>query len=137
MKIYFLLLLKRSCPKSVLGAKNKISGLSGDDTREGLVAIISVQLSDPQFEGQTKMKLGNSEVKGLVQTMVGENLREFFEENPGTINSVSMPNTSRTDTWMSGSISGRLDSGGLDVILCSKIKSADCTGPPVATACPV
>ncbi len=56
--------------------------LSGDDVREGLVAIISVRHPDPQFEGQTKMKLGNSEVKGIVETIVNEKLSEFFETNP-------------------------------------------------------
>ena len=61
--------------------KEKVN-LSGDDVREGLTAIISVKLSDPQFEGQTKTKLGNSEVKGIVETVVGNGLREFLEEHP-------------------------------------------------------
>ncbi len=56
--------------------------LSGSDVREGLTAVISVKLAEPQFEGQTKMKLGNSEVKGLVQTIVNEKLSSFMEENP-------------------------------------------------------
>jgi DNA gyrase subunit B len=56
--------------------------VSGEDVREGLVAVISVKMQDPQFEGQTKTKLGNSEVKGLVESIVGEGLREFFEETP-------------------------------------------------------
>lgn len=55
---------------------------TGDDVREGLVAVLSVKLRNPQFEGQTKTKLGNSEVKGLVESCVGEFLRTFFEENP-------------------------------------------------------
>ena len=59
-----------------------ITQLSGDDVREGLVAIISVKIPEPQFEGQTKMKLGNSEVKGLVESSTHENLSLFFEENP-------------------------------------------------------
>ncbi|MCL2156372.1 MAG: ATP-binding protein, partial [Leptospirales bacterium] len=59
-----------------------ITQLSGDDVREGLVAIISVKIPEPQFEGQTKMKLGNSEVKGLVESSAYENLSLFFEENP-------------------------------------------------------
>jgi DNA gyrase subunit B len=58
-------------------------GLSGDDVREGLTAVISVKLSRPQFEGQTKTKLGNSEVKGIVETMLNEKLSSFFEEHPG------------------------------------------------------
>jgi DNA gyrase subunit B len=57
-------------------------GLSGDDIREGLTAVISVKLTDPQFEGQTKAKLGNSEVAGLVESMVNEALATHLEENP-------------------------------------------------------
>ncbi|MCH7548436.1 MAG: DNA topoisomerase (ATP-hydrolyzing) subunit B [Candidatus Krumholzibacteriota bacterium] len=56
--------------------------LGGDDVREGLTAIISVKLSEPQFEGQTKTKLGNSEVRGIVEAIVGDGLREYLEENP-------------------------------------------------------
>jgi DNA gyrase subunit B len=56
--------------------------LSGDDTREGLTAILSVKLPDPQFEGQTKTKLGTSEMKGVVQTLLNDKLAAFFEENP-------------------------------------------------------
>ena len=64
------------------GYDKKISQLSGDDVREGLVAIISVKLPSPQFEGQTKMKLGNGEVKGIVESATIENLAQYFEENP-------------------------------------------------------
>ncbi|MCE8425630.1 MAG: DNA topoisomerase (ATP-hydrolyzing) subunit B [Candidatus Methanoperedens sp.] len=56
--------------------------LSGEDVREGLTAIINVKLTNPQFEGQTKTKLGNSEIKGIVETLVSEGLSEFLEENP-------------------------------------------------------
>ena len=62
--------------------KDKDPNLSGDDTREGLAAVISVKLRKPQFEGQTKTKLGNSEVRPLVQTAVTQGLMEFLEENP-------------------------------------------------------
>ena len=62
--------------------KEKDNNLSGDDTREGLAAIISVKLRDPQFEGQTKTKLGNTEIRSLVQTAVTQGLTEFLEENP-------------------------------------------------------
>jgi len=60
----------------------KNDSFSGDDVREGLTAIVSVKLSEPQFEGQTKTKLGNSEIKGLVDSIVTSALTEFFEENP-------------------------------------------------------
>ncbi|CAG0998516.1 DNA gyrase subunit B [Methanosarcinales archaeon] len=56
--------------------------LSGEDAREGLTAIINVKLTNPQFEGQTKTKLGNSDIKGIVETLVSEGLSEFLEENP-------------------------------------------------------
>jgi DNA gyrase subunit B len=57
--------------------------LTGDDVREGLTAVISVKLTDPQFEGQTKAKLGNAEVKGQVQAAVADALTQYLEENPG------------------------------------------------------
>ena len=68
------------------GKKSKIlkdnDSLSGEDVREGLTAIVSVKLSEPQFEGQTKAKLGNSEIRGFVETSTNENLTAFLEENP-------------------------------------------------------
>jgi DNA gyrase subunit B len=63
--------------------KDNEANLSGEDIREGLTAIINVKVREPQFEGQTKTKLGNSEVRGIVDTITGEGLDIFFEENPG------------------------------------------------------
>ncbi|EJO5348106.1 DNA topoisomerase (ATP-hydrolyzing) subunit B [Clostridium botulinum] len=62
--------------------KDTDKNLSGDDVREGLTAIISVKLTEPQFEGQTKTKLGNSEVRGIVDAIVGQGIGTFLEENP-------------------------------------------------------
>jgi len=62
--------------------KNMKTAISGDDLREGMAAVISVKVPDPQFEGQTKTKLGNSEIKGYVETIMNEKLAEFLEENP-------------------------------------------------------
>jgi DNA gyrase subunit B len=63
-------------------AKDKDTKISGDDVREGLVAIVSVRVAEPQFEGQTKGKLGNSYVRALVQRVVFEKLTKYFDENP-------------------------------------------------------
>jgi len=65
--------------------KNNKATVSGEDVREGLTAVISVKMQNPQFEGQTKTKLGNSEVKGIVESTVGEGLREYFDENPSVV----------------------------------------------------
>ncbi len=62
--------------------KENDKNLQGEDVREGLTAIISVRLIEPQFEGQTKTKLGNSEVRGIVETLINEKLSDFLEENP-------------------------------------------------------
>jgi DNA gyrase subunit B len=62
--------------------KNLQAKITGDDVREGLTAVISIRLKNPQFEGQTKTKLGNSDVKGLVESLVNEKLSTYFEENP-------------------------------------------------------
>ncbi len=64
-------------------SKNKDLTLSGEDVREGLTAVISIKVPNPQFEGQTKTKLGNSEVEGIVKSLVGDALATFLEENPG------------------------------------------------------
>ncbi len=68
--------------------KENDENLSGEDIREGLAAIISLKIQEPQFEGQTKTKLGNSEVRGVVDTIVSEGLNEFFEENPTVIKKI-------------------------------------------------
>jgi len=65
--------------------KSEKFSLSGDDTREGLTSVISTKVPEPQFEGQTKEKLGNSEVRGIVESLVSEKLNEFFEENPSVV----------------------------------------------------
>ncbi len=68
--------------------KNGKESLSGEDIREGLAAVINVKLLSPQFEGQTKMKLGNSEVKGMVESIVNDNLGTYFEENPSVVRKI-------------------------------------------------
>ncbi|MBN1884208.1 MAG: DNA topoisomerase (ATP-hydrolyzing) subunit B [Candidatus Krumholzibacteriota bacterium] len=68
--------------KNNLFRKGQKITLSGDDVREGLTAVLSVKLPDPQFEGQTKAKLGNSDIKGVVESVVGQKLAEFLEEHP-------------------------------------------------------
>jgi len=73
--------------KSKLSKKLDVN-LSGDDVREGLTAVISVKIPEPQFEGQTKAKLGNSEVRGIVESLVNENLTAFFELNPTVIEAI-------------------------------------------------
>ena len=69
-------------------AKKLDESLSGDDVREGLTAVLSVKVPDPQFEGQTKGKLGNSEVKGIVESLVGEQLELYFDQHPEVINNI-------------------------------------------------
>ncbi|MCK5451597.1 MAG: hypothetical protein KAI70_07525, partial [Candidatus Omnitrophica bacterium] len=67
----------------------KGEGLSGDDTREGLTAVISIKIPNPQFEGQTKTKLGNSDVEGIVETAVNEMLGAYLEENPAVAGQIA------------------------------------------------
>ena len=68
--------------------KEKDENLQGEDVREGLTAIVSVKLHDPQFEGQTKSKLGNPPMKGFVESTVNRKLGEFLEENPAEANQI-------------------------------------------------
>jgi DNA gyrase subunit B len=74
--------------KANLFKKGGLESLSGDDVREGLTAVLSVKVKEPQFEGQTKTKLGNSEVKGAVESVVAEKLYEFLEENPAVAKAI-------------------------------------------------
>ena len=69
--------------------KGKNYTVTGDDVREGLCAVLSIKIPNPQFEGQTKSKLGNQEVEGIVKSIVGESLGIFFEENPATAKAIS------------------------------------------------
>jgi DNA gyrase subunit B len=68
--------------------KGNTDSLSGDDVREGLTCVLSVKVKEPQFEGQTKTKLGNSEVKGAVESVVSDKLSEFLEENPSVAKAI-------------------------------------------------
>lgn len=68
--------------------KDLKEGLEGDDIREGLAAVVSVKVREPQFEGQTKTKLGNTEVKGIVESMVNEYLADYFDRNPSSAKSI-------------------------------------------------
>jgi DNA gyrase subunit B len=70
------------------GIKKSNFSLSGEDTREGITAVISVRVAEPQFEGQTKTKLGNSEVKGIVDSIISDGLSEYFEQNPSVARKV-------------------------------------------------
>lgn len=71
-----------------LSKQHKDISVGGDDIKEGLAAVLSVKIPHPQFEGQTKTKLGNSEIEGIVRSMVGETLSTFFEENPKTARAI-------------------------------------------------
>ncbi|HEX6923990.1 MAG TPA: DNA topoisomerase (ATP-hydrolyzing) subunit B [Longimicrobiaceae bacterium] len=74
--------------KAGLFKKGGLDALSGDDVREGLTCVLSVKVKEPQFEGQTKTKLGNSEVKGAVESVVNDKLAEFLEENPSAARAI-------------------------------------------------
>lgn len=70
--------------------KDLSQNLTGDDTREGMCAVLSLKIKNPQFEGQTKTKLGNSEIKGIVESVVNRELSTYFEENPATAKKIVM-----------------------------------------------
>ncbi len=80
--------LNQYCKDKGLFKKDADMSLSGEDAREGLTAVISIKIPNPQFEGQTKTKLGNSEVEGIVASMVNEALGTYFEEHPGVANRI-------------------------------------------------
>ena len=80
--------INRYAQKKGLLKEGKDANLAGEDVREGLTAVISVKLRDPQFEGQTKTKLGNPGIEGFVRTIVNEKLGDFLEENPKEANQV-------------------------------------------------
>lgn len=108
--------------------KNSNLSISSEDIREGLTAVISVKLSDPQFEGQTKTKLGNSEVKGIVESIVNEGLGEFLEENPQIAKRIVMKSINAAEARQAARKArdlarrkGALESGGLPG------KLADCS----------
>ena len=71
-----------------LSKQHKDISVSGDDIKEGLTAVLSVKIPHPQFEGQTKTKLGNSEIEGIVRSVVSDTLATFFEENPKTARAI-------------------------------------------------
>ena len=110
-------------------------GISGEDTREGLTAVVSVKIPNPQFEGQTKTKLGNSEVEGLASSVVFDSLSTFFEENPSVANKIVdkavLSSRAREAARKARELTrrkGALESGGLPGKLadCSERDSALC-----------
>ncbi len=80
--------LTRAINDFVKKKNNNNKSIQGEDTREGITAIISIKVPEPQFEGQTKMKLGNPEIKGLVESAVYENLNLYFDENPQVLDKI-------------------------------------------------
>ena len=116
--------------------KDKQPNLSGEDVREGLTAIISVKLAEPQFEGQTKAKLGNTEAKAIVQKIVNEHLGAWFEANPAegkmiarkSVDAASVRLAARKARDLARSRKGLLGGGGLPgkLVDCSSRNPEDC-----------
>ena len=116
--------------------KDKDANLAGDDIREGLTAIVSVKLTEPQFEGQTKAKLGNTEAKTFVQKVVNESLGRWFEENPAegkdiarkSVNAAHVRMAARKARDLARSRKGLLGGGGLPgkLVDCSSKDPEDC-----------
>jgi DNA gyrase subunit B len=112
--------------------KDKDENLSGEDVREGLAAIVSIKLSEPQFEGQTKTKLGNSEAKSFVQTKTNEWLADWFERNPGEAKTIINKSVASAQARMAARRArdlvrrkGAMDIGGLP----GKLKDCQSTNP--------
>ena len=112
--------------------KEKDANLTGDDIREGLAAIISIKLAEPQFEGQTKQKLGNTEAKTFVQTTCNERLADWFERNPSEAKTIVTKSVSSAQARMAARKAkelvrrkGALDIGGLP----GKLKDCRSTNP--------
>jgi DNA gyrase subunit B len=112
--------------------KEKDTNLTGDDIREGLAAIISIKLAEPQFEGQTKQKLGNTEAKTFVQTTANEMLADWFERNPADARTIVTKSVSSAQARMAARKArelvrrkGALDIGGLP----GKLKDCRSTNP--------
>src|ERR1044072_5539533 len=112
--------------------KEKDANLTGDDIREGLAAIISIKLAEPQFEGQTKQKLGNTEAKTFVQTTANERLADWFERNPADAKTIVTKSVSSAQARIAARKAkelvrrkGALDIGGLP----GKLKDCRSTNP--------
>jgi DNA gyrase subunit B len=112
--------------------KEKDTNLTGDDIREGLAAIVSIKMAEPQFEGQTKQKLGNTEAKTFVQTTCNEWLADWFERNPGDAKTIVMKSVSSAQARIAARKAkelvrrkGALDIGGLP----GKLKDCRSTNP--------
>ncbi len=82
--------LTRTINAYAKGALKNDKAMTGSDTREGLSAVVSVKVPDPQFEGQTKTKLGNSEVRGIVESVINDELATYFEEHPASAKGIAM-----------------------------------------------